>query len=74
MRHIVDAVQVAGALLVEHVLRHAAHDLQRIGPVEQLTRFAAQIDGGWGFGWILPIDAPTNFARATLTRCADCAA
>lgn len=41
VRHIVDAVQIAGALLVEQVLRLAAHDLQRIRAVEQLARFAA---------------------------------
>lgn len=37
MSHIIDAVQVSGSLLVEHVLALAAYDFEGIGAVEQLA-------------------------------------
>lgn len=49
MRHIIDAVQVPGALLVEQILRFAAHDFQRIRAKEQLTRFTVNVCGGGAF-------------------------
>lgn len=37
MSHIVDAVQVPGALLVEHVLTLAAYNFQGVRPIEELA-------------------------------------
>ena len=42
MSHVIDAVQVPGTNLVEHVLALAPLDLQGLVAVEQLTRFPAR--------------------------------
>lgn len=41
MCHIVDAVQIAYALLIEHILTLAPYDLQWIRAVEELTGLTA---------------------------------
>lgn len=41
MCNIVDAVQIAYALLIEHILTLAAYDLQWIRAIEELTGLTA---------------------------------